>query len=218
MAARDPAAKSGSDKERRAGEEHRVDDEHRAYNHHPVDDELRADNHHRANNHHRVDDHHRMDDQHHADNDPRADDERFIDDEFRVDEEHRVEAARWLVVGGRRWRRTDPALPADVVEELKSHLGRGRSGVGAAKRRGESDAVAASRTRVGLAKHGLGERGPAWWDEPVADRITRARDALAALAELDAHPDATPDRTRTPSRTDSEHSGQIDGEDRDERG
>ncbi|WP_375163445.1 biopolymer transporter Tol [Herbiconiux oxytropis] len=97
---------------------------------------------------------------------------------------------RWLVVGGRRWRRTDPALPADVVEQLKSHLGRGRSGVGAAKRRDEPDAVAASRTRVGLAKHGLGERGPAWWDEPVADRITRARDALAALAELDAHPDA----------------------------
>ncbi|WP_291046546.1 biopolymer transporter Tol [Herbiconiux sp.] len=97
---------------------------------------------------------------------------------------------RWLVVGGRRWRRADPELPADVVEQLKSHLGRGRSGVGAAKRRGDPDAVAASRTRVGLAKHGLGERGPAWWDEPVPDRITRARDALAALAELDAHPDA----------------------------
>ncbi|WP_043668062.1 hypothetical protein [Clavibacter michiganensis] len=90
---------------------------------------------------------------------------------------------RWLVVGGRRWPRTDPSLPADVVEALKSHLGRGRSGVGMAKRRGDDDAVARSRERVGLAKHGLGERGPRWWDEPEDARLERAH---AALRELDA--------------------------------
>ncbi|NYF13980.1 hypothetical protein HDC34_002274 [Pseudoclavibacter sp. JAI123] len=92
---------------------------------------------------------------------------------------------RWLVVKGRRWRRTDPSLPTDVVERLKSHLGRGRSGVGAAKRRGDDSAVAASRKRVGLAKHGLGERGPRWWEEPEAARLERAREALAELDELD---------------------------------
>jgi hypothetical protein len=92
---------------------------------------------------------------------------------------------RWLVVGGRRWPRTDPSLPVDLVTALKSHLGRGRSGVGAAKRRGDDDAVAASRTRVGLAKHGLGERGPRWWDEPEDARLERARQALRELDALD---------------------------------
>lgn len=92
---------------------------------------------------------------------------------------------RWLVIDGRRWRRTDPSLPEDVVAALKSHLGRGRSGVGAAKRRGDADAVAAARVRVGLAKHGLGERGPYWWDEPAAARVERAREALRQLDDLD---------------------------------
>lgn len=88
---------------------------------------------------------------------------------------------RWLVIDGRRWRRTDPALPPEVVEALKSHLGRARSAVGAAMRRGDEDAVAAARRRVGIAKRGLGERGPYWWDEPVAARIQQAREALAEL-------------------------------------
>lgn len=92
---------------------------------------------------------------------------------------------RWLVVNGRRWRRTDPSLPDDVVAALTSHLGRGRSGVRTAKAAGDDEAVAAARRRVGLAKHGLGERGPKWWDEPEADRLRRARDALDELERLD---------------------------------
>jgi len=56
-----------------------------------------------------------------------------------------VDSERWLVIDGRRWRRTDPSLPDDIVAALKSHLGRGRSAVGAAKRRGDDDAVAAAR-------------------------------------------------------------------------
>lgn len=90
---------------------------------------------------------------------------------------------RWLIVDGRRWRRTDPELPAEVVERLKSHLGRGRSGVKRGKAAGDDAAVAAARHRVSLAKNGLGERGPTWWDDPAPDRIERAR---AALRELDA--------------------------------
>ena len=89
--------------------------------------------------------------------------------------------ARWLVVGGRRWRRTDPELPEDLAAALRSHLGSARATVGAASRRGDEDAVAAARRRVGIAKHGLGERGPRWWDEPVPARLQRAREALAAL-------------------------------------
>ncbi|MWJ19564.1 biopolymer transporter Tol, partial [Clavibacter michiganensis subsp. michiganensis] len=48
-----------------------------------------------------------------------------------------IEAERWLVVDGRRWPRTDPSLPAELVDALESHLGRGRSGVRTAKRAGD---------------------------------------------------------------------------------
>lgn len=88
---------------------------------------------------------------------------------------------RWLVIDGRRWRRTDPALPADVVAVLTSHLGRGRSAVRVAKKDEDADAVADARRRVNLAKHGLGERGEPWWDLTVEDRLARARDALRQL-------------------------------------
>lgn len=91
---------------------------------------------------------------------------------------------RWMVLNGRRWRRTDPCLPPDLVEALKSHLGRGRSGVRAAK--GDVDRVAAARRRLDVAKHGLGERGPYWWDGAEADRIGRARLALEELDRMSA--------------------------------
>jgi hypothetical protein len=93
---------------------------------------------------------------------------------------------KWLVVNGRRWRRTDPSLPTDVVDALKSQLGRGRSGVRTAKAAGDEDAVARARQRVGLAKHGLGERGAYWWDEMEQARLERARQALQQLEQLDS--------------------------------
>jgi hypothetical protein len=90
---------------------------------------------------------------------------------------------RWLIIDGRRWRRTDPALPDDVAAALRSHLGRGRSGVRLAKKSGDQAEMDAARHRVGLAKHGLGERGPYWWDDDESARLARAR---AAVEELDA--------------------------------
>lgn len=89
---------------------------------------------------------------------------------------------RWLVVGGRRWRRTDPALPVDVADRLRSHLGRARAAVRTAKHSEDPAALTAVRHRVGVAKAGLGERGPRWWDDAVPVRVERAR---AALDELD---------------------------------
>ncbi|MET0297216.1 MAG: biopolymer transporter Tol [Microbacterium sp.] len=88
---------------------------------------------------------------------------------------------RWLVIGGRRWRRTDPVLDDAVVTALTSHLGRGRAAVRTARRDDDDEALAAARRRVDLAKHGLGERGPRWWEEPEAARIDRAREALRLL-------------------------------------
>ena len=95
----------------------------------------------------------------------------------------REDDERWLVVDGRRWRRQDPSLPDDVRRALLSHLGRGRSGVRAAK--GDAEAVAAARRRTQLAKGGLGERSEPWWDQTPVRRKARWEAALEALAALD---------------------------------
>lgn len=92
---------------------------------------------------------------------------------------------RWLLIDGRRWRRTDPILSEQTVAALRSHLGKGRSGVRAGKRAGDDEAIAAARHRVGLAKQGLGERGPYWWDEEEEDRLAQAQDMLEQLDALD---------------------------------
>ncbi|WP_210503261.1 hypothetical protein [Nocardioides xinjiangensis] len=89
---------------------------------------------------------------------------------------------RWLVVDGRRWRRTDPAIPAAELARLKSHLGRGRSGVRTARDDAE---LAATRHRTQLAKVGLGERGTPWWEQTDAQRRERWESALAELDALD---------------------------------
>ena len=88
---------------------------------------------------------------------------------------------RWLVVDGRRWRRQDPSLPADVAERLLSHLGRGRSGVRTARRADEDPAPA--RRRVDLAKHGLGERGTPWWEQDPEQRRARWEAGLPGPAQ-----------------------------------
>lgn len=89
---------------------------------------------------------------------------------------------RWLVVDGRRWRRTDPLIPDDELARLKSHLGRGRSGVRTAATAAELEAT---RRRTQLAKLGLGERGVPWWEQSDAARRQRWESALADLDALD---------------------------------
>ena len=71
---------------------------------------------------------------------------------------------RWIVIDGRRWRRSDPSLPEDRRKALVSELMSARSAVGHAKRRGDETAERAARDRVHAAKVALGERGPKWWD------------------------------------------------------
>ena len=88
---------------------------------------------------------------------------------------------RWLVIRGRRWRRTDPELDEPVVDELKSHLGRARNEVKSVKKSGTAEQLRAVRSRVNTAKHGLGERGEYWWEMSLSDRRTRAEEALREL-------------------------------------
>jgi hypothetical protein len=81
---------------------------------------------------------------------------------------------RFLVVDGRRWRRSDPAIPDALRTELVSELM-------AARRAVRTDPGA--RPRVQDAKVALGERGRPWW-EPVDDAAVRERAAAAIRALL----------------------------------
>ena len=89
---------------------------------------------------------------------------------------------KWLIVTGRRWRRTDPGLEPPVVEELKSHLGAARNAVGKAKKAGAEDDLAEARRRVNAAKIGLGERGDYWWEMAIEDRRARAEGVAGGRA------------------------------------
>jgi hypothetical protein len=98
-------------------------------------------------------------------------------------EVERTPDGRYVVVDGRRWRTADPDLPDDVRARLLHHLGVARSGVRTAGRAGDEAAVADARARVQLAKTGLGERGPAWWDQDDGERRARWEAALRALED-----------------------------------
>ena len=90
---------------------------------------------------------------------------------------------RYSVIRGRRWRRQDPHTPNDVREALLSHLGRGRSGV---RNSGGAEETARHRSRVNIAKHGLGERGIPWWEQTDGERRARWESALRDLEAMDA--------------------------------
>ena len=76
---------------------------------------------------------------------------------------------RYFVVRGRLWRTSDPALSEERRARLVSDLMTARRDVGAALRANDSDAEHEARRRVDQAKHGLGERGPVWWNDGAPD-------------------------------------------------
>lgn len=85
--------------------------------------------------------------------------------------ERRVEHTdddRYIVVGGRKWRATDPSIPEKLRTELVSALMTGRRGV---KTHGD-----AARVMVNDAKVALGERGDPWW-EPTQEGTRRRLEA-----------------------------------------
>ena len=77
---------------------------------------------------------------------------------------------RYVVVDGRRWRATDPAIPAERREELQRILMAWRREV---KRTKGTQQEAASRAGVHAAKVALGERGEPWWEQDSAARRAR---------------------------------------------
>ncbi|NND76378.1 MAG: DUF3253 domain-containing protein [Ilumatobacter sp.] len=93
----------------------------------------------------------------------------------------RTDDGRYIVVGGRRWRATDPHIPERLRSELVAELMDARRAVKAGGR--DADAVVAARGRVQDAKVALGERGDPWWGPP-SDAGLRARARAAILALL----------------------------------
>ena len=89
-------------------------------------------------------------------------------------EPERTADGHHVVIDGRRWRATDPAIPDGLRQELVDELMSARRAV----RAGEPDA----RTRVGDAKTALGERGEPWWEAPTDEGVeVRARATIHAL-------------------------------------
>lgn len=76
---------------------------------------------------------------------------------------------RYIVVRGRLWRKTNPALSEVERDRLTKDLMAARRDVGAAMRAGDKAAEKEARKRVDVAKHALGERGPVWWDDGAPD-------------------------------------------------
>lgn len=98
----------------------------------------------------------------------------------------------FIIVNGRRWRASDPHIPAGFRQELVNELMAARRAV----RDAEDDAaLRRCRRRVHDAKVALGERGRAWWLPPTPVSMTTRIDA-ALLALLRSR---GPDRSICPS-------------------
>ena len=76
---------------------------------------------------------------------------------------------RYLVVAGRLWRASNPALAPEIREELVGQLMHARRRVSMALKAGDKIAERAARRDVDQAKRGLGERGPVWWSDGAPD-------------------------------------------------
>lgn len=77
---------------------------------------------------------------------------------------------RYVVIDGRRWRATDPDIPAERRDELQHVLMAWRRDV---RRTKGTDEERRSRDGVQAAKVALGERGTPWWEQTDAERRER---------------------------------------------
>ena len=76
---------------------------------------------------------------------------------------------RYFVVRGRLWRMVNPGLAENERVRLVADLMRARRAVAVALRAKDADAERLARQAVNAAKHGLGERGPPWWNDGTPD-------------------------------------------------
>lgn len=82
----------------------------------------------------------------------------------------RTPDGRYLVIDGRRWRATDPAIPEERRAELTRILMAWRREVRRTKGTVEERT---SRDGVQATKVALGERGTPWWEQTEEERRAR---------------------------------------------
>jgi hypothetical protein len=80
---------------------------------------------------------------------------------------------RYIVVRGRLWRRSDPALPDAERQRHVDTLMAARRAVATALKARDAEALRVARRAVNDAKVALGERGPVWWDDGAPDLTRR---------------------------------------------
>jgi hypothetical protein len=81
------------------------------------------------------------------------------------------------MIGGRRWRATDPSIPEPRRDELTRILMAWRREV---RRTKGTDDEPTARAGVQAAKVALGERGtPPWWEQSEAQRRSRWQSDVA---------------------------------------
>jgi hypothetical protein len=100
---------------------------------------------------------------------------------------------RYLVVRGRLWRCSNPALDEDRRSALVSALMAARRAVQSARRRGDLSGEAAAHADVDTVKRALGERGEVWWTDAAPDltrRLVRGTVYAAWFEALAADPSA----------------------------
>lgn len=90
---------------------------------------------------------------------------------------------RYVVIDGRRWRATDPAIPQERRDELQRILMAWRRDV---RRTKGTDVEAGSRAGVQAAKEALGERGTPWWEQSDAERRSRWERRVPAPGDPEA--------------------------------
>lgn len=87
-----------------------------------------------------------------------------------------------VVIGGRRWRATDPSIPEARRAELTRILMAWRREV---RRTKGTDEEPAARAGAHRAKVALGERGtPPWWEQTDAQRRSRWQTHVAAPGDV----------------------------------
>ncbi|WP_344772823.1 hypothetical protein [Nocardioides panacisoli] len=75
-----------------------------------------------------------------------------------------------VVIDGRRWRATDPAIPEERRAELTRILMAWRREV---RRTKGTEEESAARAGVQATKVALGERGTPWWEQTDEERVAR---------------------------------------------